>query len=250
VRWLSQTADGALIEYLEDQQKTRPFLALQSPVGAKFDASVDECSRSASVTTRETKLSLPAAGDFDNAATVKYSESICADAGIDTEYYLPEVGLVRRVETSLAGPVTYELAYARVNGFIALAQKESSFGISTPSPVPAGSRIFVRLSLRNGAADPLRLSFPSGQLYNLELTDASTGRTVYNWAADKLFVQAAQTVLVEGEKNWPVDFALPETLRPGRYIIEAYLTTAEAAQSYRARVPLEVAPAATPAAVH
>jgi hypothetical protein len=242
VRWLSQADDGALVEYLEDQKRTRPFLALRTPVGVRFDANVDDCSRSATVTARDAKLSLAAAGDFSNIATVKYSDTTCADAGIDTDYFLPDVGLVKRVEITFAGPLTYELAYARINGFITLAQPETSFALSTPSPVREGSRIFARMTVRNGGPAPLKLSFASGQRFNLELTEAATGRVIYNWASDKSFIQLAETLSIDREKNWVVDFPTPEPLKAGSYILEAFLTTAESAQRYRARVLLEVLP--------
>ena len=46
---------------------------------------------------------------------------------------------------------------------------------------------------------------------------------------------------LEQEKSWVVDFAVPVPLKPGSYLLEAYLTTsAPASQSYRARVPLTV----------
>jgi hypothetical protein len=54
-------------------------------------------------------------------------------------------------------------------------------------------------------------------------------------------------VSVDREKNWAVDFAVPETLKPGSYILEAYLTVSGSTQSYRARVSLEVA-SSSPAA--
>ena len=51
VRWLSQTEAGVIVEYVEDQKKSRPFLSLLAPVGERFDANVDGCNRSATVMT-------------------------------------------------------------------------------------------------------------------------------------------------------------------------------------------------------
>jgi hypothetical protein len=245
-RWLRLTADGSLVEYQEEQKRTRPFLSLRAAVGERFETNVDDCNRAASILARDAKLSLPALGDFVNVATVKYTDSICADAGIDHDYFLPNIGLVRRVETSFSGPVIYDLVYASVNGFITLAAPESGFSIATPSPIAEGSRIFTRLTARNGGTSPLQLMFSSTQNFNLELTNASTGETVYNWASDKLFLQATQTVNVHREKNWIVDFAVPQGLSAGTYILEGYLTTTEKSQPYRARVKLEVVSRPTP----
>lgn len=237
VRWLRQNDAGAIVEYLTDTKAVRPFLALQSPIGQRFDSNVDSCHRSATVVSRTEKLSLAAAGEFTNALQLRYMDSICADAGVEQDFYLPDIGLVRRVQTSIAGPITFDLAYARINGFITLSQAENSFALHTPSPIVEGSRIFARLTVRNGAvATPLRLFFSSGQRFNFELTEASTGRVVYNWASDKSFLQTTETVLVETEKSWVIDFTVPQPLKAGSYVLEGYLTTG----SYRATVPLEV----------
>jgi hypothetical protein len=239
-RWLRTAEGGAIVEYVEPQKTSRPFLSLDKPVGETFAANVDGCNRSATVTARDAKLSLAAAGDFTNILSVKYSDSICADTGLDTDFFLPNIGLVKRIETSFAGPVTYELAYARVNGFILLHQPETSFGLSTPSPIVEGSRIFARLTLRNGGKTPLRLNFNSSQQFNLILTEAASGRVVYNWASDKLFLQALETMEIEDEQNWTVDFPTPEPLKAGSYILEAFLTTSSRSQAYRSTVSIDV----------
>jgi hypothetical protein len=245
LRWLRTAEGGAIVEYFEDEKTSRPFLSLDKPVGERFAANVDGCNRAATVTARDAKLSLAAAGDFTNILSVRYSDSICADAGLESDFFLPNIGLVKRVETSFAGPVTYELAYARVNGFITLQQPENSFSLSTPSPIVEGSRIFARLTLRNGvlrngAKSPLRLDFNSGQIFNLILTEAASGRVVYNWASDKLFTQALQTVEIDGEANWAVDFPTPQPLTAGSYILEAFLTTSQRSQAYRSTVSIDV----------
>ena len=200
IRWLRQNEERGIVEYVEDTKSTRPFLALHSPIGQRFEANVDECHRSATVQSRTATLSLAAAGEFSNVLRLNYSDTLCADAGVETDFFLPDIGLVKRIETSIAGPVTFELAYARVNGFITLAQPEISFALATPSPIVEGARIFARMTVRNGAPAPLRLFFASGQKFNLVLTDASTGQVVYNWASDKFFTQATETVFVEQEK--------------------------------------------------
>ena len=170
--------------------------------------------------------------------SLRYSDSICADAGIVADFFAPDIGPVSRSETSFAGPVSYELVYARVNGFIALTQPETGFSLSTPSPIGENGRIFARMTIRNGGTDPLMLRFNSGQTFNLELT-TEAGQPVYNWASDKAFIQVIQDVSIAREKNFVVEFAVPGGLKAGRYLLEAYLTTAPP-QGFRAKVLLDV----------
>jgi len=240
-RWLRKNRDGAVVEFDQSSNAERPFLALQLAAGERFDTSIHECNKTGMIASREAKLSIPGVGDFSNAVEVEYQITNCADFGFTNDFFIPDVGPVKHVETSFAGPVTYELVYARVNGFLTLAQPETSFALSVVSPIPSEGRIVARMTVRNGnAKEPLRLNFTSSQVFNLEVRDAA-GEVVYNWASDKLFLAALQSIDVQSEKNWLVDFEVPNGLRPGTYTVEAYLTVSGTPdRPYRARVPLVV----------
>lgn len=54
--------------------------------------------------------------DYQDAIEVDYSPGTCRDAGITQEFYAAGVGPVKRSMTTIAGPVTYDLVYAKVNG--------------------------------------------------------------------------------------------------------------------------------------
>jgi hypothetical protein len=236
-RWLRKTAEGALVEYDMQSNASRPFLALQSAEGERFPANVDECHKAAVVRSKASKVNVPA-GSFDNAEEVEYLETNCADAGVIRDYFVPDLGLVKREETSFAGPVVYELVYARVNGFISLGQPETAFTLSAANPVHTDGRITARLTVRNGAPTPLVLHFTSGQIFNFVVFNEA-GETVYFWAADKLFPAIIQDITVDTEKNWLVEFTVPNGLRPGKYKLEGYLTTSPA-QNFQASIELDV----------
>jgi len=87
--------------------------------------------------------------------------------------------------------------------------------------------MIARLTLRNGQEEPLSVTFPSGQRFDLQIWN-NRGESVYTWSADKLFLQAMETIVIRPreEKNWVVDVplaALPE----GRYAVKAWLTSSE-----------------------
>ena len=56
--------------------------------------------------TRDGMVDVPA-GDFP-IVQIKFHGD-CADAGVTTQYYTPNVGLIRSEETTIAGPVVYRL---------------------------------------------------------------------------------------------------------------------------------------------
>jgi hypothetical protein len=66
---------------------------------------------------RDETVHVPA-GEFTHAVRVDFS-SPCVDAGITSEWFAPAVGLVRRQEASIAGPVVSELIRADL-GAVAL----------------------------------------------------------------------------------------------------------------------------------
>ena len=233
--WLRTTDAGDLVEYDVDSQSVSTWVAFSAPEGGGFASSIGPCSALGVLTSKSSKLSVPV-GDY-SAAEISYSGP-CAVAGITSDFYVPNVGLAKRIETSFTGPRTYELIYARVNGFITLQQPEVSFSLSATSTVKPGDPITARFTIRNGGSDPLALHFNSGQIHNIIIRDAK-GVEVYNASLGIFFTQIIQTINVVTEKNWVVTFTPRVELEPGRYALEAYLTTADR-QPYRAQVDIEV----------
>lgn len=245
-RWLRHADDGSLVEFDLNTNSIRPFLNFQFPEGLRFATSLNDCTKTALIESRQARVKTPATGDRADALQVRYVDSPCADAGVEADFFLAGVGPVKHVETSFAGMVTYELVYARVGDFLTLSQPETSFSVSTPSPIFSNSPIVARLNIRNGGSEPLRLEFDSGQIYNLVLSDAD-GNVVYNWMAGRLFIAVLQSITVTTEKNWLVDFTPPGPMKPGRYTLEAYLTTSGTPERpYTAKVAVEVVEARVP----
>jgi hypothetical protein len=92
---------------------------LRAPVGTSWKLTTAPpelpCLAGATLTigARDEVVTVPA-GAFRGVVRVDYSASRCADAGITREWFAPGVGLVRRVEASIAGTRTSELVFARL----------------------------------------------------------------------------------------------------------------------------------------
>ena len=153
------------------------FTASEAPTG------VDRCNALSRVESRDAKYSGPV-GDFVNALRVRYTYGGCADAGIDSDVFLPYVGLVQRMAQTIAGPRAYDLVYARLGAVAVVTEPEVSFGVAVDR---AGTS--VRLTLRNTTGTPLELEFGSGQTFDVAVRDEA-GKDVWVWSDGRNFTQA------------------------------------------------------------
>ena len=176
---------------------------------------VDPCNALSRVESREAKYSGPV-GEFVNALRVRYTIAGCADTGVDSDVFLPYVGLVQRMVQTIAGPRAFELVYARLGEVAVITEPEVSFGVA----VDRGAKA-VRLTLRNTTGAPLKLEFGSGQTFDVVVRDED-GKDVWQWSDGRGFTQALRSETVSGERVWVV--ALP-VLKAGRYSVEGWLTT-------------------------
>lgn len=236
--WLRNPGDGSVLEYDTNTMRSRPFLSLQYAEGQTFPVHLPPCNQQAVIAGKGKALTTPA-GDFADVVEVRYPNPTCADAGIEEDHFAANVGPVKRVTTSFAGPVTLELVYAKVGGVVTLAPAaESAFGIGVVPPAGANDALFVRLTLKNGGAEPVVLDYRSGQEFDFRIRNAA-GDVIYVWSSDKLFPAMIQTIRVEKEKTWAASFVVPKGLAPGKYSIEGYLTTA-GPQNFVARTEFQV----------
>lgn len=193
-------------------------------------------------------------GSRRSGLVVRYTPGLCADAGLVEEIFAAGVGLVRRVETTIAGPREWNLVFASINGtFIAGPEVSFSLAIDRPvyfadfmppvDPARAVPALQARLTIRNTSALPLSLVFNSGQQYDLAIRDES-GRQVFLWSEGKFFTLALTRLdLSPGEKTFLIEVRLADrttkTFPEGRYTAEAWLTTT-GGKLYSATVPFEI----------
>ncbi|MBI3678856.1 MAG: hypothetical protein HY235_00370 [Acidobacteria bacterium] len=219
-----------LVFYDQRTEGEKPWIAFGAATGDSFRSQVHPCNTSGVIQTRDGKLRSPI-GEFSNALEARYVVSNCADAGITSEAFLPEVGLAQRRYSTIAGERIYELIYARVSGFTVFSEKEISFGLTLDAAVypPAGA-ITARLTLRNTQDQPLRLMFPSGQDYDLVIRN-QMGEEVHRWSRGRAFPLVFRTWDFSGERNWVVLDALGgrgSALAPGNYTATASLAVSGA----------------------
>lgn len=221
--WMRMSDEGTLYAYNPGSKVESVWAAFGAAEGQRYATGIGPCNSIARIRAKSTKLEIPI-GQFDTALTIEYPPSGCADAGLTGESYLPHIGLVQREETSFAGPVVYDLVYARLNdGLTFVAAPEQSFTVSLDGATYAGgATATARLTLRHTLPEAASLTFPSGQRYDVVVRNAK-GDIVYQWSRGKAFTQIFAVVTLSGEKSWVVAFPVPAD--PGKYTVEAWLSS-------------------------
>lgn len=244
--WLRLNSDGTLVAYDPDTQAERPWVAFGAAEGVTFVTDIDDCTSAGRIASRNFTANL-IFGYFDTLLKVDYVPS-CADAGIVSDLYLPWIGLVQRTRTTIAGPRTFELSYARIGGVTVISEPEVSLsltvdrsvyqiGTGAAATVPSA---LARLTFR--CTEPVTLTFPSGQTFDLVLRNGD-GEVVYRWSDGKMFTQIVRSVTFSGETNYAVSISLADAkdnaLAAGRYTLEGFLTNTHP-PTYRAQVGFEI----------
>lgn len=106
---------GTVVETDPGPGRDRLWYLFSAPIGLRWTfeggSGCVEGSRVA-VAARRERVVVPA-GEFEDAIRLEF-HSPCLDAGLLAEWFAPGVGLIRREENSIAGPVVSELVRATV----------------------------------------------------------------------------------------------------------------------------------------
>lgn len=225
--WLRTTEDGVVYNLDPTTRREGVWYNFGAGVGEVYDTTLPNANGRAQLRTRNESYR-GRIGQFSNALAIQYLNSQTPPS-LARELFLPYVGPVQRSYIGGIQASEWDLVYASLGGVTFISQPETAFGIGVE-----GSS--VRITLRHTGPQPLDLTFPSSQLYNIVVYD-QRGQAVWNWASTRLFLAAVQNERIIGERTWME--ALP-SLPPGNYAVEAVLTNEGGL--YRATAPLLIGP--------
>lgn len=235
-RQLVRVNEAGNLVYWDEELEAEPLLTGFRYTGTPFSASGRECP--AWATVEEKRAPYAGAAGYWQALRVSYQPYACADAGVLDEQFAENIGMVRRVENSIAGPRTFDLVYARVGRAVIDAATRGGFSISATDDVRSGAWN-VTLRVEPSLSGSLPVTFPSGQEYDLRLRDVR-GNILWTWSADKLFPQVIRSVPDIG--GWSATVSVPHPPRVPEaahtFILEAWLTNLESEPRFAAAVPL------------
>jgi hypothetical protein len=175
------------------------------------------------------------AGPIREVLEIRYRTSRCADAGVQSEQYAENIGVVRRMTDSIAGPRQFDLIYARVGKMILDAQGSGSLNVAAQQN---GQTLAITLRLETPGNQAVRLSFSSAQEYDAVVRDAG-GRAVWQWSADQMFAQSIHERSVSGP--WTITLTAPvSSWSAGEYTVQGWLTTTGQPLQFAATVPVTI----------
>jgi hypothetical protein len=249
--WL-RSQDGRVYRYDPQTRQERLAYDFTVNVGETVGRFPENCDGTANLRAKGVNWK-GEIGAFNNAIELSYNVN-CADAGTTAERYVPGLGLVTRDAMTIAGPRTFELVYANIDGrevsnarglgFSALLDKYTYSHGSSPAVLK------VTMTLTNKADRNVTLAFPTSQEFEVIVRDA-TGRDVARWSRGLAFLQVEQRRLVTpGVRVWLAELPLVERsavpggpadvlLANGNYTAVIRLTSREL---YSATVPFQIFP--------
>jgi hypothetical protein len=209
----------------------------------------------ATIASRSEVVKVPA-GEFRDVVRVDY-RSPCADAGLNSEWFAPGVGLVRREENSFAGPIVSELVSSEI-GDLSLPRLPYSTALlldrplyynnlmpsTIPNPIPTVTGFFV---LRNRTSTPVELLFGGCKSVSLKVVD-ETGQVLVTASGNDggccLCLNIQRFILVNDTLTLPFSFKLAtadgKPLADGHYGVVATLDTLETNLDPSATARIEV----------
>lgn len=110
--------------------------------------------------------------------------------------------------------------------------------VSSLQVEPFADSVQFHLSVTNPAAEPVQLTFPSGQSFDFVVMD--NGREVWRWSGDQMFTQAIRTeTLQPGQtQSYRATWMAPSGMS-GEFTVRGMLTAQEhrVEQETRVRLP-------------
>ncbi len=226
-----------------------PVFKLESPVtvfgpaDATFQSGAGFCGEEGTVRG-------PARLDQWDAVEIRYRVRTCADAGLEQELFAANIGLVRRISQTIAGPVAVELESARIGGLTfrrsaAGPRVEVAVGLAETSLTrpAAGGPLTIQGSIEVAVAGPaaLPVQFSSSQRFDVVLIGPD-GRQRWVWSADKLFAAVASSEVWTGVTRFEWTMVAPdfEPFEPGVYRVQAWIAAAGDPKRLAATVPVAV----------
>lgn len=234
--WVRSLADGTLVYLDEENSREAPLTSFEEAAPGWAAAPFRPCEQESQREPKPQSYS-GLIGQFENATLLKYRVFSCADTGVLSEEFLPNIGMVRRTVITLLGPRALELVEARVQGLVFGGRPAATFTVSVNQSAPGG--LIATLNLSVNSFEPVYLLYSDGQDYDLVLWNES-GKEVYRWSDGRAFPQAVRSRTVVGGLRHEVELELREPLPDGAYLLESWIKAGPSQRAFAAMTPLRI----------
>lgn len=224
---------GDLAIYDEESEQERVLTAFSSGSRDWWPAPERECKLEGQVNEKPTSYAGPA-GRWNRVLGVQYRSVQCADAGPQLEQFAENIGMLRRVVNTIAGPRTYDLVYARIGSQIIENRDRGRFTVSVDQPLDQPVwQVTLRVDI--GLVPGIKLRFIDGQYLDVAVRDAE-GKIVWKWSDGRVFPQGVHEMTLGNAWSATVEVPRPSGSWEG-YTIEGWLTTAGDQPKFAATAP-------------
>ena len=207
-----------------------------------------------SVGSRNETVNTPA-GRFEQCVRIDWQPNV-TDAGLESEWFAPNVGLVRYTTRSLLGTIDHRLENAKVDGQ-SYPNERAQPGLTTllhldrylyvtnrcGSPTGSNPPMHLRATFKivNHSSQDIVLDFRSSQVYDLVIRDEN-GNETWRWSANKLFAEVVWSRTISRGKQETLKENITLRLQggvlpAGNYTLE-FLTASR--QRFSAVAPFQV----------
>jgi len=248
-RLVCRTYSNNVLEWPQTARTANVWYKLGAPIGSSWCFSLEggePCYSplSATLESRAEKVDVPA-GVFADCIKVAYGHA-CSDAGLEAEWFAPGAGLVKRVETTFAGPVETVLTKACVDGeIIPGLHLLNGYGVLVKSDAPSYTNnlmppgvmlptLHATLAVFNYGQTPVTFNFNTSQRFDFVIRD-SAGAEVYRWSDGRAFMEMLGSETLHNDRLvYRVSILLENRLwvgpglaplPDGLYTLEAILTS-------------------------
>lgn len=245
--WVRINEFGNLV-YWDDELQAEPMVtAFETGSGGWFEAHARECPEQGQA--QEKRVTHDGPGGKWTALEIQYRVFACADAGDISEQFAENIGMIRRVVNTIAGPRTFNLMQARVGTQTVTVGNTGSFS-TTLMPHADGATWKITLRVDVPLTIGIKVKFPTSQEFEIRVRDEE-GRTVWVYSMDKLFLQAEHERIFLG--TWsesvtvPIPPGVPEIQRA--YTVDSWITSAPGEPMFAATTNI-IVPGLAPGIIH
>lgn len=236
--FVRQDDKGNLVAFDPETMRESGLTQFSATDGLWWNAPHRICEQDGQTQERRSEYRGPA-GTIPESLTIRYRSYGCADVGAQEEIFAENIGMLRRIESSIAGPRTFDLVSARVGRLTIQADQHGRFTVSVQD-VPAARELQIRLELNVDPSGEIRLQFPTSQQYDAQIRD-SAGRLIWQWSDGQAFLQSLSDRAVYG--RWVIHLTAPrpqiEWPQNNRFTITGWLPTLGGPQ-YAASTPFQI----------
>jgi hypothetical protein len=225
--------------YLDEETGQELLLIDFEPSGTRWwPAPLRTCQQEGQ-TQRDGAVYEGAPGPFFDVLEIHYRSMNCGDTGTQLEQFTENIGMLRRVVSSIAGPREYNLVYAKVGAILIEASQHSRFTL-TVVPGTTPHTLAAVLRLQTNSQFGVTLPYTTAQEYEVELLNEQ-GTVVWRWSDGQFFIETPHTKNVIEDWTVRAEFPKPNLStgepRIDHYTVRAWLTT-EGAPAFSAKLPI------------